>query len=188
MAMRTWFGRSTVLGLIGAIVLVSALSVNARDNTSREYHLKAAFLRYVAKFVSWPEGKDSETEINICLLGEFPSMKGINSINGRIVDDKPILIRPMPNIELAKKSCQILYISKTEEENLESIITELEGLPVLTFGDMEGFARLGGGMNFYVANNKMAIEINQRTVSKSELTIADRMLRLVTIVPDNEDA
>jgi len=52
---------------------------------------------------------------------------------------------------------------------------------------MEGFAELGGSMNFYVVNNRMAMMINQETVKESKLSIHPRMLRLVTVVPDVDE-
>lgn len=179
---KNWF----VLALASLVVCTVTVFATTEADTSREYHLKAAFLRYVAKFVTWPEGATSEDAINICIYGEVPSLKGLNSINGRMIDDKPILVRPISNLDSAKSGCQILYIMKSEEDKEKAIINEFKGLPILTFSDLDTFAQNGGGMNFYIANNRMAIMINQRTVSQAKLGIHPRMLRLVTIVPGEQ--
>ncbi len=173
--------------LLVSSLAVAAVSVNNASDTSREYHLKAAFLRYVAKFVTWPEQSLPDDVINVCLYGETPSMKGLNSINGRTIEERSILVRPIKSLEDAKTQCQILFVNKSEQENAKTIIGDLAGLPVLTFGDMEGFAENGGAMNFYIVNNRMAIMINQETVASSKLAIHPRMLRLVTIVPQLGD-
>lgn len=171
--------------LIVSTLAAFAFTVYAKTDadTSREYHLKAAFLRYVAKFVTWPENFEPEDSINICTYGEVPSLKGINSINGRIVKEKPLIVRPVVKLNQSK-NCQVLFITKDKEGETKSIITTLKGSPVLGFGDMEGFAEDGGAMNFYIVNNRMAIMINKATLEESKLEVAPRMLKLVTVVPN----
>lgn len=178
----------SILALVSSVLIITVTVFAKTDSdVSREYHLKAAFLRYVAMFVTWPTEATSQTANNICLLGDVPDLEGMNSINGRMVNDKPIVVRPVASLDVAKKDCQILFISRSEEKNLGNIIEQTKGLPILTFGDMEGFAESGGDMNFYIVNNRMAIMINQESVAASKLTIAPRMLRLVTIVPNVDE-
>lgn len=155
---------------------------------SREYHLKAAFLRYVAKFVEWPSEAIPVDKINICILGQVPNFRAINSINGKVVNDRAINITKVLEVNDAKGACQILFVTKTEEENVPNIVNTLTGLPVLSFGDMENFAAKGGNMNFYIANNRLAIMINPPSVDKARLKINPRMLKVVTVVPNVDNA
>jgi hypothetical protein len=155
---------------------------------SREYHLKAAFLRYVAKFVDWPSDAIPVDKINICVLGQVPNFKAINSINGKVVNDRAINITKVLQANDAKGTCQILFVTKTEEENVSNIVSTLNGLPILSFGDMENFAAKGGNMNFYIANNRLAIMINPPSVDKAKLKINPRMLKVVTVVPNVDNA
>ncbi len=154
--------------------------------TSREYHLKAAFLRYVAKFVEWPAESMTTGTINLCVLGLVPSFDALNSINGKVVNDRTIVVSKITEVGEAKGKCQILFITKTEEDKLKNIISAVDNLPILAFGDMEHFAEKGGDMNFYVLNNRLAIMINPPSVEKSRLKISERMLKVVTIVPPVE--
>lgn len=155
------------------------------QKAAREYHLKAAFLRYVAKFVEWPADVIPEGKINICVLGQVPYYKGIDSINGKVVNDREINVQKVASIEDAQKDnqCQILYVAKTEANNMEAIIKELQDKPILGFGDMDKFAESGGDMNFYIMNNRLAIMINPPAVERSKLKISPRMLKLVTVIP-----
>jgi hypothetical protein len=77
----------------------------------------------------------------------------------------------------------MLLITKTEADNVKQIIGTVQNLPILGFGDMEHYAEQGGQMNFYIANNRLAIMINPPAVAKSQLKISDRMLKVVTVVP-----
>lgn len=152
---------------------------------SREYHLKAAFLRYVAKFVEWPVEALSPGIINVCILGQVPSFDAIASINEKVVNDRTITISKITDYKeaLEKRRCQLVFVSKTEEDKLKEIIGGTKDNPILTFGDMSGFAELGGNMNFYIMNNRLAIMTNLPAVEKSQLKLNPRMLRLVTVVP-----
>jgi len=151
---------------------------------SREYHLKGAFLRYVAQYVEWPPEVFQESKIHICVLGLLPYYQGINSINGKVVNNHAIQISRIKTIDEAKNHCQIVFVAKTEEDSLKDIIKTTSGLPILLFGDMEGFAQDGGSMNFYIANNRLAIMTNLKAVEKAQLKISPEMMRLVTVVPE----
>ena len=176
--------KASIITIGLAVAVFGVFTVYAASQVSREYHLKGAFLRYVAQFVEWPADSIPESAVNICVYGEIPALKGINSINGRIVNDRSIVIRTIPKYDIAKKECQILYISKYAKDDLDALIADMKGLPVLTFGDMDGFAEKGGAMNFHVVNNRMANVINQQTINDSKLKISPRMLKLVTVVPN----
>ena len=150
---------------------------------SREYHLKAAFLRYVARFVEWPESSLSESAINICVLGQVTSFEGLNSINNKTVGDRTLAVSKISKIDDAFNYCQILFVTKTEQENVKSILAAIQNKPILGFGDVDGFAEAGGAMNFYIVNNRLAIMTNLPAVEQAGLKINPRMLRLVTIIP-----
>lgn len=151
--------------------------------SSREYHLKAAFLRYVAKFVEWPAESMAAGTINLCVLGLVPSFEALNSINGKVVNDRTIVISKIAEVNEAKGKCQILFVTKTEEDKVKKILSAVDNLPILAFGDMEHFAEQGGDMNFYILNNRLAIMINPPSVEKSRLKISERMLKVVTVIP-----
>lgn len=154
---------------------------------AREYHLKAAFLRYVAKFVEWPAAAQAAGTVNICVLGLLPSFDGLNSINGKAIDDRMITVNRISNVGEAVGKCQLVFITKTQENNVKDIITSIGTQPILDFGDMEHFAEKGGDMNFYILNNRLAIMINPPAVEKSQLKINDRMMKVVTVVPPIDD-
>jgi hypothetical protein len=76
----------------------------------------------------------------------------------------------------------MLFVSKEKQKEIPQILNAVKGKSILTFGDIP-IAELGGGMNFYIVNNNLAIMINTEVVQQAKLTIDPKMLRLVTIVP-----
>ena len=155
----------------------------------REYYLKGAFLRYVSRMVTWPKTNDLEFDINVCVLGEVGSKKGMNSLNGRVAEGKILNVRYIRDhkVALEPKACQILLVAKSEKKNYATIIEDMKNQPVLSFGDGNGFAELGGNMNFYIMNNRLAIMINMEAMSDAGFLLSPRMLKIVTIIPRAED-
>lgn len=190
-----------LLSAICTVVVIDASSQERRSKYAnlkdteipsdihREYYLKGAFLRYVSRMLVWPEENTNEFDINVCVYGDIDSKKGLNSLNGRVVESKIITVRYLQDYKIAlePKACQFLFVSKYKDNEYDQIISDLKGKPVLTFGDGEGFADKGGGMNFYIVNNRMAIMINTMTAHESGIMISPRMLRLVTVIPNAQD-
>jgi hypothetical protein len=181
--MRTLFFSRFIAILVGLLLSSSSFAESRAD--SREYHLKAAFLRYVVKYVNWPAEVASKSPTStICVYGEVPSLEGLQSITGKVVNDKSITVKTINTIpEGISSQCNVVFVSKQKEKEQDQVIKAYKGLPILTFGDMSTFAEAGGAMNFYVVNNNLAIMINSESVQQSKLTINPKMLRLVTIVP-----
>lgn len=155
----------------------------------REYYLKAAFLRFIAKFIKWPDSNKPDTEIRICLYGDVPSLKGINSINGRLIQEKTLNVRRITSLDIAKKNgeCHILFVSVLVKDQYQYIADTMKGYPVVTFGDSEQFSEVGGCMGFYIVNNRMAIMINTETMAKNDLALLPEVLKLITIIPKASD-
>tara|TARA_R110002110_G_scaffold195770_1_gene405409 strand:+ start:6656 stop:7231 length:576 start_codon:yes stop_codon:yes gene_type:complete len=170
----------SILGLI----LCSAIASGSSKREAREYHLKAAFLRYVAKFVEWPESVLVDRKLNVCVLGNIPYYKAIDSIHGKVVNGLELTVFKVSDAATSiDKNCQILFVAKTEEDNTTTIIDAIKNKPILSFGDMDNFAEQGGDMNFYIMNNRLAIMINPPAIEQASLTISPRMMRLVTVLP-----
>lgn len=184
---KLFFSRFVVL-LVGLLLSYSSFAETRAD--SREYHLKAAFLRYVIKYVNWPPEIASQSPSStLCVFGEVPSLEGLQSITGKVVNDKSINVKTINTIEEGLTAqCNMVFVSKQKEKEQDQLIKAYKGKPILTFGDMSTFAEAGGAMNFYIVNNNLAIMINSETVQESKLTINPKMLRLVTIVPPAGEA
>lgn len=167
-----------------SLILCSSIASGSNKREAREYQLKAAFLRYVAKFVEWPDDVFVNKKLNICVLGNIPYFKAIDSINGKLVKELELTVLKVPDIATTiEKNCQILFVAKTEEKNTTTILDAIQNKPILSFGDMDTFAEHGGDMNFYILNNRLAIMINPPAIEKANLTISPRMMRLVTVLP-----
>jgi hypothetical protein len=160
------------------------LSSTLFSQTVDEYRVKAAFLYNFAKFVEWPAltDKTGKNPLRICVLGQDPfgSVLG-DTVNGKTVLGRPFLVTNVPNVSQAA-TCQILFISASEQKRIRSIIVQLRTPGVLTVGETEGFANQGGIVNFKLESGRVRLEINVEAAEQAKLRISSKVLSLAQIV------
>ena len=81
-------------------------------------------------------------------------------------------------------SCQILFVSGSEQVDTAKILRLLDGASVLTVGEVEQFAERGGIINFKTEDNKIRFEINPDAAKRAKLELSSQLLKLALIVRD----
>lgn len=152
-----------------------------------EYQVKAVLIYKITKFIEWPEQSDRDTDstLNVCVLGEDPFGENLDLIHGKTVRDRVLLIHKFDNLKSAYSGCHVVFISASEAQRVRSILKVLNTRPVLTIGDTEGFAEAGSIVNFINKNNKIRFEINLDASRKAGLKMSSQLLELATIVDNN---
>lgn len=179
--------RGRVLTLV-VIMAWSAIASGAESPALSEYQIKAAFLYNFAKFVEWPAGALSERSptLTFCVLGEDPFGADLDqTIAGKTINGKSLVTRRLKPLQEAE-GCHILFISASERRRLPQIFEALQGLSLLTVGESERFARLGGIINFTLEQNKIRFEINVDAAERTGLKLSAKLLKLATIVRDRD--
>ncbi len=171
------------------ILAAAAEPAAAQSETLGEYQVKAAFLYNFAKFVEWPVSAfpDETAPFIIGVLGEDPFGKDLDQITeGKIVQGRRIIVRRFYDTS-GLAVCQILFISSSERPYLKEIFKALERTNVLTVGEMDGFAQSGGGINFFLLENKIRFEINTAVTERSGLKVSSKFLNLARIVKKEKE-
>jgi hypothetical protein len=81
------------------------------------------------------------------------------------------------------KTCHVLFISRSEAERLEQILTGLRGRNTLTVADIDDFALRGGMIQLVTEKNKIRMRINLEAVKAANLTISSKLLRVAETKP-----
>lgn len=169
------------------VILLTLFIINtsyARPNIAREYQLKAVFLYNFVYFVRWPPiayGKETST-FNICILGTDPFGREVDmAVENETVDKRIVKIIRLKNIFYAK-SCQILFVSKSERNNLDKIYTYLQKYPVLTVSDIKNFAIKGGMIEFYNVGRRVRFYIAPNNAKAVGLRISANLLYIAKLV------
>jgi YfiR/HmsC-like len=162
------------------------LAALPESNPSVEYQVKAAFLFNFAKFVDWPpEAFPSEkAPITFCVFRQDPFGGALDeTIRGKTINNHEVLARRINELpEL--KSCQLVFVSSKEGKLLSEILNSLKGASALVVGESEGFAERGGGVQFFLEDNKLRFAVNVDAVQRARLTVSAKLLALARIVHD----
>ena len=142
--------------------------------------LKAAYIYNFSKYVTWPTVSGTET-IDICLLGRDPLAGPLHKLEEKKIQSREITVDIL-DVLPAKTDCEVLFISRSEQEKLAAILTGLVDRAVLTVSDIKGFARRGGMIELVKKENKIRFIINRDSVARAGLVISSRLLNLATVL------
>jgi hypothetical protein len=161
---------------------MSALPASAQGPS--EYEVKAAFLFNFVKFVEWPAGaagRDPES-LRVCVIGKDPFGTGLQEVmKGKSFQGRPFEVHHVSSGQEAR-SCQVLFISSSEQRNVRSLLRSLGGASVLTVGDAPGDARQGCVIDFLLEDNRVRFEINVKAANLANLKISAKLLSLAKVV------
>jgi hypothetical protein len=172
--------------LAALLSLADATPTWAQASPSVEYQVKAAFLLNFAKFIEWPPNVflGGKTPIAVCIFRYDPFGSALDDIiRGKNINNRELLARrinELPDL----KSCQLVFVSKTEDKHLSEVLNSLSGARALVVGESEGFAERGGGVQFFLEDNKLRFAVNVDAVQRARLIVSSKLLALARIVHD----
>jgi uncharacterized protein DUF4154 len=149
-----------------------------------EYQVKARFLCNFARYVEWPTEsfKTPNDPIAICILGHDPFGGALDqAVNGKQVDGRPFLVRPVSGIP-PDLHCHILFVPSSEGKRFRSMAGSLEGSAILTIGEIQELPAEGGVINFRLEDGHIGFEINLDAAGRRHLRISSRLLSLAQAV------
>ena len=151
-----------------------------------EYQVKVGFLYNFTKFVEWPPdafaGPGAPLIIGVLGSGSFCDALEA-SLKDKTVNGRPIAVRRFRRPEDLTPT-QVLFISPSLGREVGRLLKSLERAPVLTVGDMDRFASLGGIINFTIRDHRVGFEVNIDAASRAGLRISSQLLTVATVVRD----
>jgi hypothetical protein len=172
------------------IVLLMVLCILIPSQTlaasEREYHIKAAIIYKLTKFVSWPEDTLSNASyLGICLLGEDNFGHALNDLESRNSKGKPIKIYRFQLSTGISDQCHLVFIEKSRQAFLSTITQQMSQYPILTVSDMPGFAAKGGILELASKQGKITFIINLSQLKTVKLEATAPLLGLAKIINSN---
>lgn len=167
------------------LLLPLPMPAGASNVTAPESEIKAAYLYNFTKFITWPAASFSSpgAPLKICIFDDRPVGAVLRDVHGKSAGNRAIEVFQTRNpADVA--ACHILFIGSTDRNTRSRLIEATRGKAVLTVGEDEGFADQGGGINFFVAKEKVMFEINPDVIKRSGLEVSSRLLAIARIVRD----
>lgn len=168
------------------VLVLLAADGQADPRELPEYVLKAGFLFNFAKYVEWPESAfdNPQDPLVIAVVGKDPFGDDLDrSLRGKTVKGRPIRIARF-NAASDIRDAHILFVPRTETENLDRILRQVRSRPVLLVGEAPEFCRQGGALCILVRDGQPRLEANPEAAAKAKLTIDAKLLRAATVVRD----
>ena len=177
--------------LITMVVLILpsvGFDAQAQDSSgSSEYLIKAGFIYNFANLVQWPSNAFAQPDspIVIGILGEDPFGTILDRVlQGKKVNGRSFVVKRLKS-PADLKECHILFVSSSEMTRLAEAIHLVKGMPILTIGEIPGFAKRGGIINLVLEDNKVRFEVNVEAAKEADLNISSRLLALARIVQES---
>jgi hypothetical protein len=163
--------------------LVCGSTAQTQDVT--EPSLKAAFVYNFAKFTEWPaDALPAAASFIACVLGDGPVSDALErSVKGRLLSGHSVSVSRMA-LDGPLRTCHLLYVSGVTAAQVSAIVTIVKGAPVLTIGDIDDFAPLGGIAHVFVENGRMRFDLNVDRAKLSRLQLSSKLLTLASRVHD----
>jgi hypothetical protein len=102
-------------------------------------------------------------------------------VRGRRVDGRPIQVRLLSSeeeVKAARGTFHILFVAAGEERAFAAWSASLPRHGVLTVGESNAFAVLGGIVNFVLVENKVRFEINRPVAEAAGLKLRAQLQKL----------
>jgi hypothetical protein len=166
-------------------VLLCGLAAQAQPQAS-EVSLKSAFLYKFIHYAEWPSealGAPGDP-IELCVIGQDDVAEVLeDAVPGRQIHDRSVVVRKLASSDAAS-GCHVLFVGSSDSRQIERVLARVAAHPTLTVGDVEGFARRGGIINFTRAGSRLGFEINRAAASRAGLQISSQLLKLSKLVGD----
>lgn len=179
-ATRRWRLWPVLLILAG----LAATESPAQPAPSREYQIKAVFLFNFIQFVEWPETAfpSYDAPVRIGILGDDPFGQSMEAtVKDETIRNRRLVVQRSHRLD-DLQGCHLIFFCKSESRQMREILAQLDGRPVLTVSESEGFARRGGVIAFYPDGKKVRFEINSETAQRAGLKMSSQLLELGKIV------
>jgi hypothetical protein len=147
-----------------------------------EYKVKAAFLLNFAHFVTWPAQSSSSESFPLCVVGEDPFGEALTGIETKKVDGKHVSLHYLKSSSSKLGQCRMVFISRSEKNNLSRILGRIAGKPVVSVSDIDGFSVAGGLFEFKDQRGRLSFIINHTQAKSMGLSISSSLLNLAVDV------
>ena len=183
-----WTRRAIFLLIACWLFSIGSAKALPENQESVGYPVKLAFIYNFTKFVEWPRDsfRSPVAPLVICIIGDDPfSPNTEDELRTRTAGGHPIEVRTLKPSDILNM-CQIAFVPVTAEHQATRIVRGLKGSSTLTVGETEGFAAMGGIIDFTVEGNKLHFEVNVLAADRAGLKISAKMLALASIVNEGE--
>lgn len=169
----------TGLALLFMALVLTAPGVSTSAPPT-EYQIKAVFIYNMSRFIQWPEGslEDTDDQFTIYIIGEDRFGDAFDSLIGKTVHDRKLVVRRIEPWEDVPVDCRILFVGVSDTQEMMRILDKIEGKALLTISDALDFAQSGGMVELLTIEDRLRFRINSEATNFSGLMVSSKLMSL----------
>jgi hypothetical protein len=163
------------------LLFMSCIPVIAQYN---EDVVKAAYIERITRFVEWP-AKDSLVKVNQFVIGVFDDDEFYYTLT-EVFKEKLIKEHRVKIITIDRpdqiNTCNLCYMSAKAKSRLGEFILKANISGTLLISGTTGFCNVGVHINFYIEDEKLKFEINDRTIDSAGFKVSYLLLQNTRLI------
>lgn len=159
-----------ILLLLALLFPIVTLLFAQEEEVMDEAEIKSGLIYNICKFARWNRSIEPGAPFIISIIGKTSPASEIFVPKEKEILGRRVVVRKISSVDEIGKSF-VLFITGSESERLENILSYTEGKNILTIGDTSGFGRRGVCINFYEDKGSVRFEINQAAVRKTSIEL-----------------
>ncbi len=151
---------------------------------SSEDKIKASYVFNFVRFITWPsQGLNKKKQsVQVCSINQNNRFdKAFKPVIGKKISGQPLMFKKIKDIEHISQ-CHLLYIDKSEKEQIHSLLPLIKKYRILSISDSHNFCALGGIIGMVKRKGRIRIEINLKEAKSAGFKISSNLLEVATIV------
>lgn len=173
--------------LIGGLLFFQVSVLRAETIIGPEYAVKIGFIYNFANFVAWPSQvfENHPDELVFCFVTDTPSSEIFFQLEGKRIKGRTIRVTAYQDGDCLDTS-QILFFATQDKTLVQSVLDQARGRSILTIGEVEGFTRMGGIINFFEEQSRLRFKVNIDAVRREKLWMSSQLLGSARIVREEK--
>lgn len=153
--------------------------------TGSEYDVKIGFIYNFANFVAWPAEafEKSPEELILCFASDTPSADVLYKLDGKCIKGRTIKVVAYRDGTCLEES-HILFLATQDKTFIQKVLAPAVSRSILTIGEVEGFTRMGGIINFFTESNRLRFQVNIDAARRAGLKLSSQLLGSAQIVTE----
>ena len=105
------------------------------------------------------------------------------TIRGRAIEGHELSVRVV-GTDVMVRGCHLVYVDGRDARRSSRLIEAIKGAPILSVGDGDKFAELGGVAQLVLEQDRMRFAVNVTAAERAGLRLSSKLLSLASIVKD----
>ena len=159
------------------LLIFAIVSVNFCFAQATAKH-KAMYICNFTKEIEWP-ASERNGDFVICIVNQNDLLNQVRTFtNGKMVGTSPISVVGVKSIDEISK-CHILFLpfADSKADKLSTVIAKVgDSSSTLILSDRPGALKNGACINFFLVEDKLKYEINQKAIDGRKLHLSTNLI------------